>query len=214
MPTFHNPKSMPITAQSATLAPSLRLHEHTGIERAEAETFIGSKFAIYFGARIDAFMPRLFSLKSNAGEMCGAFGLRYATRKLFLEQYLDFPIEHEIALRSGHIVQRRVIVEAGQFCGSYPGMVRLMIRLLTHHLHNEGFEWVAFTGTTSLRNAFARLGLGPIDIRAADVTRLPQQQQSAWGSYYDCMPHVFVGHIGQGQSKLAPCSLPFLEQAN
>jgi hypothetical protein len=41
----------------------LRLHEHTGSERAEAETFIGSKFANYFGARIDAFMPRLFSLK-------------------------------------------------------------------------------------------------------------------------------------------------------
>ena len=213
MPTFYNRQAMPSTAQSDTLTPLLRLHEHTGSERAEAETFIGSKFANYFGARIDAFMPRLFSLKNEAGEMCGAFGLRYATRKLFLEQYLDFPIEHEIAARSGHIVQRRVIVEAGQFCGSYPGVVRSMIRLLTRHLHSEGFEWVAFTGTTSLRNAFARLGLGPIDIRAADVTRLPPQQRSTWGSYYDCAPHVFVGHIGEGQSRLAPGNLPFMEQA-
>jgi len=204
MPSLHNSTTTPIPFRSGVLDIPLKLHEHTGAERAEVERFIRFRFASSFGALVDAFMPRLFSLRSETGELCGAFGLRNAARRLFLEQYLDFPIEHEIALRCGHIVQRRVVVEAGQFCGIYPGVVRSMIRLLTQHLHCEGFEWVAFTGTAPLQNAFSRLGLSPIDIHAADVARLPEAERSAWGSYYHHRPRVLVGHIGEGQNMLAP----------
>jgi hypothetical protein len=181
---------------------ALELREHSGAARAEAEQFIRERFARCFGARVDAFMPRLFSLRDQQGQVCGAFGLRGATRRLFLEQYLDQPIELEIASHLGHSVDRRTVVEVGQFCGTYPGVVRETIRLLTGHLHGEGFEWVAFTGTASLRNAFLRLGLAPLDMRAADSARLPAATRSAWGSYYNNVPRVLVGHIGGGHRAL------------
>ena len=70
-------------------------------------------FADNFGSRVEAFMPRLFSMRNRDGAICGAFGLRSANRNLFLEQYLDTPIEHTIAARVGGKVERRGIVEVG-----------------------------------------------------------------------------------------------------
>ena len=178
--------------------PFYELVEHVGSSRATAEAFISQRFAESFGSRIEAFMPRLFSVRNRAGELCGAFGLRSASRNLFLEQYLDTPIEHVIAARAGGRIERRVIVEVGHFSGAFAGAVRAMIELLTERLHQEGYEWVVFTGTAGLRNAFCRMGLFPIDIQAATADRIPVDERAAWGSYYDHAPRVLVGNVQAG----------------
>lgn len=178
--------------------PDFELIEHVGSDRAAVETFISQCFSDNFGCRIEGFMPRLFSVRNRDGEMYGAFGLRSANHNLFLEQYLDMPIEKTIATRIGKRVERRTIIEVGHFSGAFPGAVRAMIGLLTERLHREGFEWVVFTGTTNLRNAFFRLGLSPVDVQAATLERLPAEERAAWGSYYDHAPHVLVGNIQEG----------------
>jgi hypothetical protein len=188
---------IPVAAKQTT-RPAFELVEHDGADRAAVENFISQCFAESFGSRIEGFMPRLFSVRNREGEICGAFGLRSANRNLFLEQYLDTPIEKTIATRVGVKVERRAIVEVGHFSGAVPGVVRAMIGLLTERLHREGYEWVVFTGTTSLRNAFCRLGLCPIDIQAASADRLPEEERAAWGSYYDHAPRVLVGNIEEG----------------
>ena len=184
--------------------PAFELVEHEGANRAAVEDFISQRFAESFGSRIEGFMPRLFSVRNREGKICGAFGLRSANRNLFLEQYLDTSIEKTIAARVGVKVERRAIVEVGHFSGAVPGVVRAMIGLLTEHLHREGYEWVVFTGTTSLRNAFCRLGLCPIDIQAATIDRLPEEERAAWGSYYDHAPRVLVGNIEEGYRAMLP----------
>jgi hypothetical protein len=187
--------------------PSFELIEHRGPDRAQAENFISQCFAESFGSNVQSFMPRLFSLRNGQGDICGAFGLRSANRKLFLEQYLDQPIEKAIADRHGNAVERQCIVEVGHFSGAFPGAVRAMICLLTERLYHEGFTWVTFTGTASLRNAFSRMGLAPIDIQAAEAERLPLEERAAWGSYYANAPHVLVGNIKEGYSALAERAL-------
>jgi hypothetical protein len=195
----------PLVARTA--GPVFELFEHVGANRQAAETFISQRFAESFGSRVEAFMPRLFTLRNANGDICGAFGLRSASRNLFLESYLDAPIESIIAARAGSIVERSSIVEVGHFSGAFPGAVRAMIGLLTERLHREGFKWVAFTGTAGLRNAFCRLGLSPIDLLAADVERLPAGERAAWGNYYEHAPHVLVGNIQEGyQAMLAQSS--------
>jgi hypothetical protein len=178
------------------------LIEHAGPDRVQAEQFISQRFAESFGSRVESFMPRLFSLRNEHGEICGAFGLRSANRKLFLEQYLDQPIEKAIGARLGSTVERQCIVEVGHFSGTFPGAVRAMICLLTERLYREGFTWVTFTGTASLRNAFSRMGLAPLDIQAAEAERLPADERAAWGSYYEHAPHVLVGNIKEGYGAL------------
>ena len=178
--------------------PAFALFEHVGSARVSAEQFISRRFHESYASRVEYFMPRLFTLRQQNGDICGAFGLRSANRRLFLEQYLDTPIDQVIAARSGRATERRSIVEVGHFSGAFPGSARAMIELLTEQLHREGVEWVAFTGTTALRNTFTRLGLAPIDIQAATVDRLPEDERAAWGSYYDNFPRVLVGNVGEG----------------
>ena len=198
----------PPASDRTTDSPTFELLEHVGADRAAVETFISECFAENFGCRIEAFMPRLFSLRNRDGDICGAFGLRSANRNLFLEQYLDTPIEKAIAAHTGGRIKRGTIVEVGHFSGGFPGAARAMIGLLTARLHHEGIEWVAFTGTMGLRNAFFRLGLSPIDIQAATADRLPAEERAAWGSYYDHAPRVLVGNVPEGYRAMLPHASP------
>ena len=199
---FSPARELPIAERPAEVqtcvTPIFELVEHLGTNRATVETFISQRYAESFGSRVESFMPRLFSMRNRDGDICGAFGLRSASRKLFLEQYFDTPIDRILMERLGKRIERRAIVEVGHFSGVFPGAVRAMIGLLTEHLHRAGFEWVVFTGTSALRNAFSRLGLSPIDIQAASIDRLPEDERAAWGQYYEHAPHVLVGNVQDG----------------
>jgi hypothetical protein len=174
------------------------LLEHDCSDRHVAEKFITQRFAERFDAHVNAFMPRLFTLRRPDGAVCAAFGLRSAQRKLFIEQYLDQPIEHCIGMHAGSRIERNSIVEVGHFSGAFPGAMRALILLLIEHLHREGFEWVTFTGTTQLNNAFRRLGLFPIDRGAAMIDAIAAEARPAWGRYYEYGPHVLAGRISEG----------------
>ena len=184
------------------------LHDNSVADRDVVERFIKHRFHQAFGSRVDAFMPRLFSLRDADGVILGAFGLRGAAAALFLEQYIDASIESEITSRTGVPCTRRGIVEVGHLSGTHAGVVRTMIGLLTCRLHEEGIRWVTFTGTASLRNAFHRLNLAPVEIAVARIERLPQAERSAWGRYYDDAPRVFVGNVQQGHRLLGLGSTP------
>ena len=179
------------------------LREQDQDHRQRVEQFIRSRFEQAFGSRVHAFMPRLFSLQDSEGSIRAALGLRSAIRPLFLEQYLDAPIEMAIAAHTGIACPREAVVEVGHLSGTYPGAVRRMIGLLTQRLHDEGVRWVAFTGTPSLRNAFRRMGLSPIEIAPANRERLAESERAAWGRYYDDAPRVFFGNVQEGHWQLS-----------
>lgn len=185
-------------------APAIfELRESHGSERTRTEHFIAERYKRDFGARIEAFMPRLFSLcASGRGDFDapveGALGLRSAHGRLFVEQYLDVPIEQAILAVTGERIERASIVEVGHFAGLRPGTMRTMIVLLADRLHREGAGWVAFAGTRALRNAFLRMNLTPIPLCAASSERLPQRIRDGWGTYYRNDPWVYVGPVLAG----------------
>ena len=175
------------------------LKERKANERGRTEEFIKECFASAYGARVCSFMPRLFKLTTQRGELVAAFGARAAqTGQLFLETYLDDTIEQIIADKTGVKPQREHIVEVGNLAAIYPGAVRWMIVALTVRLYEEGYEWVVFTGTTALRNAFYKLGLRPVVIGPAKPERLDADERARWGTYYDTQPMVMAGNIRYG----------------
>ncbi len=197
------PPSRPsVRAERDLRADDADLSEHGHDDRDTVEQFIRCRFEEAFGSRVNAFMPRLLSLREPHGPIRAALGVRNAHGPLFLEQYLDRAIELEIAARTGGSCERDSVVEVGQLSGTYPGAVRMMIDLLTRQLHREGVRWVAFTGTSSLRNAFHRMGLSPIEIALAKRDRLPLSERAAWGRYYDDAPRVFFGNVHEGHRQL------------
>lgn len=187
-------------------AAQLRLHEHD--DQAAIAAFIRERFLRAHGANLTHLMPRLFSLHDREGRIVAAFGLREARReRLFMERYLDQPVERAIALHAGRPVSRASIMEVGNLATS-PGGARDLIRSLTCHLHDIGIEWITFTGVVTLRAAFHRLGMRPFVLAEAEPARLTDGERLAWGDYFQARPMVMGGHVPHGYRVLtgAPCA--------
>ena len=176
----------------------LRLVRHASDDRAAVSEFIRAKFLKDHGAHLHHLMPHLFSLRRPGDEIIAAFGLREAAQeRLFMECYLDEPVEQRIARLSGREVTRDRIIEVGNLAAS-PGGARAMIAALTKHLYEAGTEWVTFTGVLALRHAFRRLGLRPLSIAAATPDRLSDSERALWGRYFESRPIVMAGYVPHG----------------
>jgi hypothetical protein len=182
---------------------ALRLVKHDSSDRETVSRFIRSRFRAEYDAALPTLMPQLFSLKNPQGETFAAFGLREAAAsRLYMECYLDEPVERRISTLAGRSVARDAIVEVGNLA-AHPGGARAMIAMLTLHLYAAGFEWVTFTGVAKLRAAFHRLGLQPIELAKATPERLGSDaERAAWGRYFEGKPIVMAGNVATGQRAL------------
>ncbi|HZX30480.1 MAG TPA: thermostable hemolysin [Rhodocyclaceae bacterium] len=170
--------------------------------RAGTEDFIRTCFSRHYGARIPSFAPNL-TLLENAGGIVAATGWRCAgDEPLYLENYLDEPIENAVARLAGQPVPRESIAEAAHLASHRAGASLDVILTLARHLDRLGFEWVTFTATRTLVGIFARLGLPLLSLASANPARLGPQA-AAWGSYYDTEPIVVAGRIRLAIEKAA-----------
>ena len=159
-------------------------------ERPAVEAFIRRGFERAYGARLARLMPALMALRRDAG-ILAACGLRAAAgEKLFLETYLDQPVEAALSLATGLALGRADIVEVGNLVIARAGVARRLIFHLTTHLHTAGPAWVVFTAVPALRNNFTRLGIPLVTLAAADGGRLPAAARAEWGDYYEQAPLV------------------------
>ncbi len=181
----------------------LERFERSDVGRAEIEAFIAATFLKNYGARIAHFNDTLVGSRDHDGNWTAALGYSLAgAHPLFLEHYLDAPVEAEIGARLGHPVAREGVVEVGNLAALHPGAARALIVGSTTMLHELGLRYVTFTATTSLLNSFGRLQLRPQVLALADPARLPVDG-GQWGSYYDTHPQVMFGDIQYGYSELA-----------
>jgi hypothetical protein len=170
--------------------------------RAEVESFVRRVYARRFGARVPQFAPVLVSLGDAAG-IAAAAGYRVARLgPLFLERYLDAPIESVLARHAGRAPARERIVEVGHLAASRPGAGRRLIGLLGPYLAGLGCDWVASTVTIELRRLFARLGITPLALGAADPALLGSDA-ACWGSYYAHRPVVLADRLSRVLPRLA-----------
>lgn len=163
----------------------------------QLKPFIAETFALAYGAQIDHFCTQLMGVTNSEGKLIAAAGYNVAEdQTLFLEQYLNHPVEKVISDKLGFTVDRAAIAEVGNLATRHAGGARMLIRLITEILHQEGFRWVVFTATRSLINSFHRMGLEPVELVHATPGRV--KNAAAWGSYYDTQPVVVVGDIEMG----------------
>lgn len=183
----------------------LRLHEHEHGNRESVSTYIRDRFRQSYGATLTHLMPRLFSLLDRQGNIIAAFGLRdAATDRLFMERYLDQPVEDAISEHAGAVVNRSSIIEVGNLATSVGG-ARAMIVALTCFLHDHGYDWITFTGVATVRAAFQRLGLRPFVLAEAAAERLSTDERLAWGDYFQARPQVMGGFVPCGYQTLLQC---------
>ena len=173
--------------------------------RQELEALIHGCFTTAYGAEMQEFLPVLLGLREDSGRLLGALGLREGALRgpMYLEHYLDRPVEQALAAAAGGPVARTDVVELGNLAVAAPGGARCLIMVLTAFLHSVGRRWTVFTIGPALRNAFGRLGIELLDLGLADPQLLPPGHQQRWGSYYDQQPRVMASRVSQGHEVLS-----------
>jgi hypothetical protein len=175
-----------------------------GIEqRITAERFVSACFKQHYGAEIVHYMPLLMSLRDQQQRLTAVLGFRHAgCEPLFLENYLDQPVEQLLSAKLKMPVDRNRLVEVGNLAVASAGGGRELITALTAYLSTTTAEWALFTIGPILYNAFTRLGLELIELADARIESLPLEEQACWGSYYEQRPKVMAGNIAHGNKVL------------
>lgn len=166
------------------------LHTHSSPARAEAEALIRSVYAAIYAAQVSEFLPLLLESRGRKGSMA-VLGMRPARRgePLYLEHYLDRPIEQEIAARSGRPVLREDIVEIGNLAANAGGLSTPLFLVMAAALAAADYRWLAFTATPQVERIVARMNYAPLTLREVDTGRLGERARQ-WGSYYATRPRV------------------------
>jgi len=165
--------------------------------RAELEQAIHHAYGQHFGAQVAGFMPYLASYLSDEGQ--GVLGFRPADEgRLYLESYLELPIESLLGQIMHRPVDRSTVVEVGQFAVDDRRVVGMLFRELVPFLRGQGYKWICFTATHKIRRLLEKSGLRGLVIATAreDAVRGEADQ---WGSYYDNDPLVVVGRLDDPQ---------------
>ena len=110
---LHDDNSIRIVPYPAVIPYRIELQDPDDAGRQALESFVHSTFKRVYGADVRHFLPRLMSLTNRQDELIAAVGFHAAQNDtLFLEQYLDKPIEEAMSavLRTDFDVPTRPII--------------------------------------------------------------------------------------------------------
>ncbi len=159
--------------------------------------FTREQYRIRFKCELSEFYPNTISLY-EMGELVAVAGYRGATSgRLFLEQYLDQPIESCIQQWFMPPAERDEIVELGGFAALNRNAAFALMIPLAPMLHDLGFKFLVCTANKPIQKCLAKLGLNPAFISAANPANMDTSETS-WGDYYAGRPRVLAGNIRAG----------------
>jgi len=168
-------------------------------ERAELEAFVQNAFARKHDASVTSFMPTLLSFRDAGGALRGVIGLRSAApRPLYLEQYLEQPVEAAIATATGQAVQRHQVVEVGNLAGVNCRAAMRMVAALPAYLLASEFRWIVFTATSAVRSILQGFDAPLVELARADGSRVASGTDR-WGRYYENDPRVLAGYLPESR---------------
>lgn len=182
--------------------------------RDRVEKYIEQQFESTYGAKLTEFLPIFLTL--SCGDRLSAtagIALGGCTQNLFLEQYLDQPIESELENITKEKINRKQLVEIGNLVATTSGASRLMLIILASVLSEAGYDWMVFTATKPLLHSLHKLGFETHVIAQAKPARLSNNFNADWGSYYYNQPQVVAGRLSSAQQIVVDRSLFNLVQS-
>ena len=167
--------------------------------RAELERYVQAAFLAKHGAHVRSFMPTLLAFRDRAGALGGVAGIRGGDEgRLYLEQYLDRPVEQalSIALAAHGVerVERGQIAEVGNLAGASCRAAVRMVAQIPAYLLSRRYAWIVFTATSALRDILARFDAPLVELARAEGPRVAGSRDE-WGRYYETDPRVYAGWL-------------------
>ena len=162
---------------------------------AELESFIAERFRSAYGASVAHFCAHLLGMRAADGAWQAAAGYTPAGEgRLYLENYLDRPVEELVSRAAGMQVARESIVEVGNLASAALGCGRRFLPALGRYLRMRNYCWAVFTATREVRGILTRLSFQAHPLGLALPERLPDGG-AGWGTYYAHEPSVMAGRI-------------------
>jgi hypothetical protein len=161
---------------------------------------IGRRFEAVHNARPSIEYPDYHWVGASPQAPKAALGVRFADQEaLFLETYLDAPVEAVVSRVMKRPVSRERIVEIGCLAADHP--VALM-RLWLKTAAGLGQRDLVATATLTmpLQDMFKRIGIPLFRLAMADPARVPRAGD--WGNYYRQAPAVYAGDVTSGAAAL------------
>lgn len=143
-----------------------------------------------YGALLKSFAPMMVAEVTQAGAVECVAGLRFGHEPLFLECYLDRPIEQVLEHHLCSEVERSRIVEVCHLAGAGSGRSLTFVRKLIAMLEATEVELAIFTATRPLRHLLRRSGLSLVELGVATIHRAPRPE--SWGSYFEHDPRIMA----------------------
>lgn len=166
-------------------------------KRGAAEALINRRYQAQFGISIEVDYPLLLTLAKRSGEVLAAVGLRCAADgPLFLEQYLERPIELELERHGFGAHRREKIVELGSLASVSNSASLFLVAAMAAYMESGRYGVAAVTGTRRLRRLFSLFDFKITALAAARQEKLADQRTD-WGSYYRDDPWVLAGAVRQ-----------------
>ena len=181
---------------------AVSVHRPEDPARERVERFLESAYARAFDSSLRRHFPILLSVEDGSGEVQAAAGIRFARdQALYLEQYLDDPIEVAGAQALQQGVARDEIAEVGNLSSESPIASLRLFLAIAEHLTGEGCAYAAATATRQLRRKFGRMGFATRLLAEARASRLAPGADD-WGRYYAREPAVLLGAITPALDRL------------
>jgi hypothetical protein len=180
----------------------------TSPDRSRVEGFIKAGFDKAYKAHVSEFSPELIYVEDT--RIRAALGIRSARSTLFLEQYLDLPIEHYVSTSS--IVPRSRIAEIGNLCSSNRRFTIALFVAAAKILEQRKYTHAVFCATNKVAEIIESSGVPLNRIATANGARLGDRL-TEWGSYYESEPVIVSMSLTDVADAIARAEL-ISEQAN
>lgn len=180
--------------------PTFRWHEKNAPDRVRIESYIQDKFRKEYEADVSTFAPLLLSMQCKK-DLNAAIGLRPAKdSSLFIEQYLDAPVEKHIQVADGEVVKREEIIELSNLVATRRGSSQLLFVIVGSILYEAGYRWLVFNATDKVERITRKFPF-PMQVICAADSKCLGKHAKEWGRYYETEPQVIVGDIRVAHEK-------------
>lgn len=166
----------------------------------EIVEFIQGVYAAAHGARPPVEYSRLRSTMRSDSEGA-ALGYRCAAGgPLFLERYLDRPVEEILLEKIGTRVERDRVVEIGCLAANNPPAMIDLWTQIAEELHSQA-EIATAVLSAPVRSMLERVGITLFHLAPASAQRLGDGALQ-WGKYYESDPQVCAAYLGEAHECL------------
>ena len=181
----HSRKNITKKSDSAFTS-DLDVFAKTSPGRTDVESFIINGFQKSYNASVSVNMPWVLAIKD--GQFKAALGIRSAVNPLFIEQYLDTPIENVISNVASN-VSRDEIAEIGNLYSNAKRFTLPLFLVTAVSLFCNNYRYMVFSGTEHVLKLIQKIGVDTRFIVDADQNKLNPSTDD-WGSYYHTNPKV------------------------